>query len=135
LVRRRRRGATIVDTPKGILVVSGRGRLFILPGGGAKKGESREKAAMRELHEETGLNPISSHYLFRYVGSVHKSYGGGYFQDHNKVFLIKTTGSARPRHEVKYLAYWKPGSDIHLSKTTGVIIDKYIDKFRNKRIT
>jgi 8-oxo-dGTP diphosphatase len=41
MVRRRRRGAAIVDTPKGVLIVSGKRKIFILPGGGANKGEGR----------------------------------------------------------------------------------------------
>jgi len=126
-VRKRRRGAAIVDTLNGILVVSGKGKLFILPGGGARKGESRRHAAIRELKEETGLNVIDSKYLFRYVGGVHKSHGGGHFQDHNKVFLMKTTGTAQPKHEVKNIEYYKDGSDINVSDTTKKIIEKYYE--------
>lgn len=128
MVHKRRRGAAIVDTSKGILVVSGRSKLFILPGGGANKGESREHAAIRELHEETGLDTLSSSYLFSYMGSVHKSYSGGHFQDHNKVFLIKTSGSATPKHEIKYIDYYKEGSDIRISHTTEAIIKKYLER-------
>ena len=53
----RHRGTAIVDTPNGILVASGRKKIFLLPGGGTerKKKESRRKAAIRELREETGL--------------------------------------------------------------------------------
>jgi 8-oxo-dGTP diphosphatase len=127
LVRKRRRGAAIVDTPKGILVVSGRKRLFLLPGGGANKGESREKATIRELYEETDLHSTSSQYLFKYVGAVHKDYRGGHFQDHGKVFLIKTEGVPRPRHEVKYVDYYKEGSEIRISGTTKKIIEKYYE--------
>ncbi|MDE1869051.1 MAG: NUDIX hydrolase [Candidatus Micrarchaeota archaeon] len=125
MVYRRRRGAAIVETSSGILVVSGRRKLFILPGGGANRGESRRKAAMRELHEETGLTAISSHFLFKYVGAVHKNYKGGHFRDYNKVFLVKTKGIPRPRHEVKHIAYYRIGSRLNISKTTREIIEKY----------
>ena len=66
----RRKGIAIVHTKKGILVVAGRSKKYILPGGGAKKGESRQKAAIRELYEETGLKAKSSKYLFKYVGAT-----------------------------------------------------------------
>jgi len=42
----RRRGTAIVETPNGILVVAGRSKKFMLPGGGAEKRESRKRAAM-----------------------------------------------------------------------------------------
>lgn len=45
-VRYWRRGTAIVETNHGILLTAGRrGKPFILPGGGAKKGESRFMAA------------------------------------------------------------------------------------------
>ena len=127
MVRKRRRGAAIVDTPKGILLVSGKRKLFILPGGEANRGESRRRAAIRELSEETGLHSISARYLFKCVGPVHKSYSGGHFQDHNKVFLIKATGKARPRHEIRHIDYYKSGSKLRVSSTTKKIIDKYLN--------
>ncbi len=131
-MRARRRGTAIVDTEKGILVVSGRRRLFLLPGGGAKHGESREKATIRELREETGLRGISSRYLFSYIGPPHKDYRGGHFQDHHKVFLVEAVGTPRPdRHEVHYLAWWGPGSGIRLSRTTESIIRKYLEDYKN----
>jgi len=55
---KRRRGTAIVDTSRGILVVSHGNRTFYLPGGGAEKGESQKNAAIRELKEETGLVPL-----------------------------------------------------------------------------
>ena len=61
---KRRQGLAIVDTKEGILVVSGRKKNFILPGGGASKGESREGAAIRELKEETGLIAYSCEFPF-----------------------------------------------------------------------
>lgn len=125
MVRKRRRGTAIVETGKGILVTSGRKKVFILPGGGANKGETRTKAAMRELREETGLKAYSSKYLFKYAGVVHKSLSGGHFQDHHTVIFVKAKGHARPRHEVKYIDYYKPGSKVRISGTTRKIIDKY----------
>lgn len=126
MVHRRRRGTAIVETPKGILVASGRRKIFLLPGGGAEKWESRKKAAIRELREETGLKALESTYLFSHIGKVHKDFKGGYFQDHNKVFLIKTEGEARPRHEIKYIAYYKADSNIRISGVTKEIIELYL---------
>lgn len=111
-----RRGTAIVDTNKGILVTSGRKKTFLLPGGVARKSESRKRAAIRELEEETGLKAYSCKYLFRHRG----------FARH-KVFLIKAKGHARPRHEIKHIAYWKPGSHLHLSNSTKEIIERYLE--------
>ena len=127
----RRHGIAIVDARKGILVVAGRGKQFILPGGGANRGESRRDAAIRELREETGLKAYSCKFLFSHVGSKHRSYKGGYFRNYSKVFLIKAKGKPRPKHEVKYIDYYKPNrKDIRLSYNTKLIIDKY---FQHKK--
>jgi len=131
-IRKRRRGTAIVETRKGILVVSGRKKIFLLPGGGANKNESRWKAAARELREETRLHTKSSKYLFRHIGKVRKDYRGGYFQDYHTVVLLKTYGRAKPSDEIKYIAYYKPSSKIRLSETTKEIIDKYYEYKKNK---
>jgi len=124
---KRRQGLAIVDTKKGILVVSGRKRVFILPGGGADKGESRKRATIRELKEETGLIVYSCEFLFYHIGSKHRSYKGGHFRNYSKVFLIKTLGKAKPRHETKHIAYYKHGSNINISYNTKLIIEKYLE--------
>ncbi len=121
----RRRGTALVDTSKGILVVAGRRKLFITPGGGANKGESRKKATIRELREETGLKTYYCKYLFKWYGGKHKTW-----QDCHKIFLIKAEGHARPRHEVKYITYWKPNSKIRLSYNTQSIINKYLNEYK-----
>jgi len=126
-IKKRRRGTAIVETEKGILVTAGRSKVFLLPGGGANRDESRIEAAMRELREETGLKPYYAKYLFRHMGRVHKSHGHGYFQDHHTVCLVKAKGEPSPRHEIKYVAYYKPGSDIHISGVTREIIERYYD--------
>ena len=124
-VKKRRRGTAIVETENGVLVTAGRNKIFLLPGGGANRGETRVGAAMRELREETSLKPYYVKYLYRHVGKVHKSHGHGYFQDHHTVCLIKAHGIPSPRHEIKYVAYYKPGSGIHISGVTREIIEKY----------
>jgi ADP-ribose pyrophosphatase YjhB (NUDIX family) len=124
-VAKRRRGTDIIETEQGILVTAGRGKVFLLPGGGANKHETRTEAAMRELREETGLKPYYVKYLFRHVGKVHKSHGHGYFRDYHTVCLIKAAGDARPHHEIKHIAYYKPGSGVRISGVTREIIEKY----------
>jgi len=125
-VRRRRRGTAIVETEKGILVTRDRGKFsFLLPGGEAHRGETRTEAAIRELQDETGLEPYDVEYLFRHVGKVHKSHGHGYFQDHHTVCLIKAHGTPSPRHEIKYVAFYKPGFGVNISGVTREIIEKY----------
>ncbi len=122
---KRSRGTALVDTEKGILVVSGKHKIFMLPGGGADRGESRQRAAIRELKEETGLNIVEIKFIFKYVGEPHKSHQGGMFQDYHKVFLIKTVGIPKPHHEVKYVEYYNKYSNIKITKQTKEIIDKY----------
>ncbi len=127
MTHKRRHGVAIVDMEEGIVVVSGRRRLFLLPGGGARKGESRERAAIRELKEETGLVAYSCEFLFQHVGSKHRSYRGGYFRNYSKVFLIKAIGKARPRNETKHIAYYRPECDIKIYYNTKLMIDKYLN--------
>jgi 8-oxo-dGTP diphosphatase len=130
MTRIRKKGTAIVHTSKGILVVSGRRRIYALPGGGANKGESRKKATMRELREETGLKTKSTKFLFEYEGRKWHDYKGKSVKNHTKVFLIKAYGRARPRHEIKHIAYWKEGSDVKISKGTEQLIKKYLGNLR-----
>ena len=125
----RRRGTAIVDTPKGILIASHH-KTWLLPGGGANRGESREKAAIRELKEETGLRTISCKFLFEYD----EPDDGRKIRNLHKVFLIEAEGKPKPNHhDVHHLAFWKPDSDIKLSPTTMRIVDRYINEFKNKQ--
>jgi len=114
LVGKRRRGTVIVDTPKGILVVSHNNRTFYLPGGGAERGESRRDAAIRELMEETNLLAIDCFFLFEYSS----------FTNSHKVFLVESTGYPIPGNEIKYLDFFN-GSNLKVSNTTWEIIELY----------
>jgi len=122
----RRRGTAIVDTPNGILVVSEGGGTYHLPGGVARKGESRRKAAIRELREETDLIATECSYLFEYISHSNQ----------HKVFLMKCTGTAETKNEIKYLAYFD-GSNVNVSGTTRKIIERYRgvneDRYRCKK--
>ena len=131
MTRIRRKGVALVDTPKGILVVSGRSRIFSLPGGGADNGESRKHAAMRELREETGLKTKKRKYLFSYHGGKWHTRKGS-VKNHAKVFLVEAYGHARPRHEIKHIDYWKPNSKIRISSRTKWVIEKYLDMKRKR---
>lgn len=124
----RRRGTAIVDTPRGILVVAGKRRRFVLPGGGAQKGESRKDAAIRELREETGLSTRTSTYLFSYNSPRNRRR----VRNLHKVFLIEADGVPRPdNHEVRYVEYWRRGANIRLSDSARVIIEKYLRAFKH----
>jgi 8-oxo-dGTP pyrophosphatase MutT (NUDIX family) len=127
MVHKRRRGTAIVDTPEGILVVSESRRLFLLPGGGAHPNESRRRAAVRELNEETGLKTSKCTYLFSFKGKIHKDFRGGHFFDEHKVFLIETDGVAKPRNEIKHIAYFN-GSNVRVAAGSKKIIEKYLKK-------
>jgi len=123
--KKRRRGTAIVETHRGILVVAGRKGLYVLPGGGTNKGESRTQAAVRELKEETGLIATNVRFLFQRVGHVQRAYSGLYFKDYHTVCLVNASGIARPLNEVKYVNYYSPNSEIKVSRTTKEIIDKF----------
>jgi len=127
-IHKRRRGTAIVETQKGILVTAGRSKKFMLPGGGASKRETRTIAAMRELLEETGLQTYYAKYLFHHRGKVHTH---GHYRDYHTVCLIKARGSPHPHHEIRYIEYYRPDSDINISIDTKDIIERYY-KYRKR---
>jgi 8-oxo-dGTP diphosphatase len=127
-IKYRRRGTVILETPKGILLTAGRpGKPFILPGGGAERGESRFVAALRELTEETHLLPHYAEIIFRHDGKIRPTKSGrGMFQDHHTVCLVKATGAPRPGGgDAKRIGYYYPGCDVWISTTTKEIIERY----------
>ena len=128
-IRYRRRGTAIVETPHGILLTAGRGKPFILPGGGARRGESRFMAALRELTEETHLLPYAAEVIFRHKGKIRPTMSGRHrFQDQHTVVLVKASGSPRPGGgDAKRIAYYYPGCNVWISKTTKEIIDRYYE--------
>jgi 8-oxo-dGTP diphosphatase len=131
MVRTRRRGTALVETPKGILVVSKNGRTFLTPGGGARPRESGQDAAIRELKEETGLKVVEIAYLFDFTGVTHRGTRGGLFKNAHKVYLATATGVPRPSREIKSVAYYD-GSSPRISYSARRIIARYrtVDRSR-----
>jgi 8-oxo-dGTP diphosphatase len=114
LASKRRRGTAIVDTPRGILVVSHDNRTFYFPGGGAEKSESQKTAAIRELKEETSLETVTCRFLFKYESLT----------DNHEVFVIETSGVAKPSSEIRYIDYFN-GSNLKVSNATWEIFELY----------
>lgn len=127
MIYKRRKGIAIVDTKKGILVGAIKDT-FILPGGGAKYLENREKATIRELYEETGLRTKKIKYLFSDIGIKWLNYKGKLIRNHSKIFLVETKGVPKPSHEIKKIAFYKPGSKIKIGIGSKKIIDIYLKK-------
>lgn len=134
-VRYRRRGTAIVETERGILLTAGRpGRPFILPGGGAERGESRFMAALRELTEETGLLPYAAEIIFKHKGKIRPTMSGRHkFQDHHTVCIVKASGTPKPGGgDAKRIGYYYPGCNVWISTTTKEIIERYYE-WKKKR--
>jgi 8-oxo-dGTP pyrophosphatase MutT (NUDIX family) len=127
---KRRKGVAIVDTKKGILVCA-RTDTFTLPGGGAKLWESRKRAAIRELYEETGLKTKKIKYLFSNIGIKWKNHKGKLVKNHSKCFLVESEGTPKPMHEMKKIAFYKPGSKMKIGEGSKTIIDIYLKRYKN----
>lgn len=112
-----RRGTVILETDKGILLTKMKGDVFLLPGGKAERGESRFRAAIRELEEETGLIANYAEIIFK-----HESYSRAH-----TVVLAKAEGTPKPSQEVKFIDYYTPGCSLKMSKGTRDIIEKYLE--------
>ena len=119
-LKKRRRGTAIIEYEKGVLVVTMNGRAYMTLGGEAKRNESRMQAAIREIKEETGLEPYFSMALFRYSGLKRKTH-----QNLHTVYYVKATGTPKPKQEITRIAYHTPGSSLILSTETREILTRF----------
>lgn len=127
---KRRKGIAIVDTLKGILVVAGKSKKFSLPGGGADKMESRKRATIRELYEETNLKTKNIKYLFSSIGNKWHNHKGTLVRNYSKIFLIEAQGVPKPRNEIKYVNFYNDKSKLDLTNGTKNIINKYLKEYK-----
>lgn len=126
-VKLRRRGTAIVEYKRGILVVSINGRGFLTPGGGANRNESRMQAVIREIKEETGIEPYFAMALFRYDGPKRRTH-----QNVHTIYYVKAKGTPKPRGEITKVAYYQRGSALPISTETREILERFF-AFRSER--
>ena len=122
MAQKRKRATAIVETRKGILLVSHsrHGKpTYILPGGGVKRGERSISGAKRELYEETGLHTSKAEFLFK-LETRHQKH---------KVFLIETYDRLRKRHETTHIRFYNKSTKdkYKLAWHVKPIIEKYKD--------
>lgn len=130
-IKKRKRGAAIIEIPKGILICEMRNLGFGIPGGGVKWYETAKMAAIREVKEELCLKTKSAKYLFDFVGPIHRNKKGKLQQNFSKVFVLEIIGEPKPDNEVGQISYWKPGCKLNLMKGTVEIIEKYKEYKKN----
>jgi ADP-ribose pyrophosphatase YjhB (NUDIX family) len=119
----RPRASVIIEGDRGVMLVRGKGdKAFLLPGGGVDSG-TPEATAIREIAEETGQSVASIRRLgqFQGLGDPLDWRGANIF--HN-VYSAKVKGTPKPAHEIGEVAYWKPGSELPVSKDTKAILEQ-----------
>ncbi len=68
----RERATVLVIRDENVLLVRDVGPNYGMPGGGIESGESATDAAIRELHEETGLKAKKTEYMFTWESSINR---------------------------------------------------------------
>ena len=111
----RHRASLILWRDSRILLVRDRGRsTYALPGGGIEAEELPIAAAVRELHEETGLVARAIRYLFTFEGK---------YNNHH-LFKVEADGEINVQGEVNGFTWWDTEDETPVYPHVRGIIDR-----------
>ena len=87
---------------------------FNMPGGGIEDGESPEKAAVRELREETGMTATNTEWLFVWDSTAARHH----------VFRVEAEGEPIKGGEVDELLWWDGTGALATAPHVKVILER-----------
>ncbi|HMW17024.1 MAG TPA: NUDIX domain-containing protein [Accumulibacter sp.] len=119
---KRQRATVIVEIDRRLLLVENRGGLLLLPGGGIQPGETRLRAAERELLEETGLTADSLLFLFQYHSATNCHH----------VFWAAVAGTPRADDDAIAL-HWLADDDSEPLEKMSLASRQIVERFRALR--
>ena len=98
----RERATAVVIREDRVLLVHGKGGVYVMPGGGVEAGELPSDAVARELLEETGLRATRVEFLFEWESAIHRHHA----------FLIEAGREVEPGEEIESFLWWDRRQEI-----------------------